>query len=108
MRFRVILHAGVVDAALRPELATGIGRIYAGLFAAPAGEIGVDFTELARGRFFTAGEPSTSSIVAGTVPAGTEDAKRHRLLAEITALWCGTTGCTPHQVVVTAADARAS
>ena len=98
MRFRVILHAGVVDEALRPELATGLGRIYSSLFAAPAGELGVDFT---------AGKLSTSSIIAGTVPAGTTDERRHRLLAEITALWCETTGCTPHEVVVTAADARA-
>ena len=106
MRFRVILHEGVVAEALRPELATGLGRIYAGLFAAPAAEIGVDLTVLPRGRFFTAGEPSTSSIIAGAVPAGTTNEGRHRLLAEITALWCETTGCTPHQVVVTAADAR--
>ena len=106
MRFRVILHEGVVAETLRPELATGLGRIYAGLFAAPAGEIGVDFTVLPSGRFFTAGEPSTSSIIAGVVPVGTPNERRHRLLAEITALWCETTGCTPHEVVVTAADAR--
>ncbi len=106
MRFRVILPEGVVPAALRPELAAGIGRVYARLFGAPAAEIGVDWSELPRGRFFTAGRPSTSSIIAGTVPAGTSDESRHRLLAEITALWCETTGCTPHEVVVTAADAR--
>jgi hypothetical protein len=107
LRFRVILHAGVVDEALRPELATGLGRIYSSLFAAPAGELGVDFTELPRGRFFTAGKLSTSSIIAGSVPAGTTDERRHRLLAEITALWCEITGCTPHEVVVIVADVRA-
>jgi len=103
----VILHEGVVAEALRPQLAAGLGRIYAGLFPVPAAELGVDFTELPRGRFFTAGKPSTSSIVACSVPAGTDDAQRHRLLAELTAFWCETTGCTPHEVVVTAADARA-
>jgi phenylpyruvate tautomerase PptA (4-oxalocrotonate tautomerase family) len=107
LRFRVILHEGVVPETLRPQLAAGIGRVYARLFQTPAAEIGVDFTELARGRFFTAGKPSTSSIIAGTVPAGTPDERRHQLLAEITAHWCETTGCTPHEVVVTAADARA-
>ena len=103
----MIVHEGVIPEALYPELAAGLGRVYAGLFEVPAAEIGVDFTELPRGRFFTAGEPSTSSIIAGTVPAGTPNEGRHRLLAEITALWCEGTGCTPHQVVVTAADARA-
>jgi len=107
VRFRVILHAGVVPERLRPELAAGVGDSYTRLFGVPAAEIGVDFTELPRGRFFTAGRPSTSSIIAGTVPAGTPDEQRHRLLAEITALWCEVTGCTPHEVVVTAADARA-
>jgi phenylpyruvate tautomerase PptA (4-oxalocrotonate tautomerase family) len=107
VRFRVILPDGVVPESLRPELAAGLVRSYAALFGTPAAELGVDFTELPPGRFFTAGQASRTSIVAGTVPAGTPDERRHRLLAEITALWCETTGCTPHEVVVTAADARA-
>ena len=107
MRLRVIVPEGVIPETLQPELAAGLGRIHAELFALPAGEIGTDFTVMPRGRFFTAGKPSTSSIIATTVPAGTPNELRHRLLAEITALWCRSTGCTPHQVVVTAADARA-
>ena len=106
MRFRVIVHEGVIADALHPELRAGLGRIYAALFHVPAAEIGVDFTVMPRGRFFSAGKPSTSSIITGSVPAGTPDAERHRLLAEITALWCEVTGCTPHEVVATAADAR--
>jgi hypothetical protein len=108
LRFRVIVPAGVVPEAVRPELGAGLARSYAALFATPAAEIAVDFTELPRGRFFTAGKPSRTSIIAGTVPSGTPNERRHRLLAEITALWCETTGCTPHEVVVTAADARLS
>jgi phenylpyruvate tautomerase PptA (4-oxalocrotonate tautomerase family) len=105
VKFRVILHEGVVPEAVRPVLTDGIRRVYAGLFEVPAEAVAVDFTELARGRFFTAGRPSTSSIVAGTVPAGTSTSQRHRLLSEITALWCETTGCTSHEIVVTAGDA---
>ncbi len=101
----MILHEGVVPEAVRPALTDGIRRVYAGIFEAPAEAVAVDFTELARGRFFTAGRPSTSSIVAGTVPSGTSTAQRHRLLSEITALWCEMTGCTPHEIVVTAGDA---
>ena len=107
MRFRVILHEGVIPEALQPELVAGLGRIYAGLFEVPAAEVGADFTVMPRGRFFTAGVPSTCSIIAGTVPAGTPNEQRHRLLAEITSFWCETTRCTPHEIVVTAADARA-
>jgi hypothetical protein len=107
MRFRVIVHEGVVPDELRPRLAAGLGGIYARLFEVPAAELGVDFTEFPRGRFFTAAKPSSTSIIAGTVPAGTADERRHRLLGEITAFWCEATGATPHEVVVTAADARA-
>jgi phenylpyruvate tautomerase PptA (4-oxalocrotonate tautomerase family) len=105
LKFRVILHEGVVPAAVRPALAAGIGRAYASLFEVPAEAVVVDFTEFPRGRFFTAGKPSTSSIVAGTVPAGTSTAQRHRLLSDITTLWCETAGCTPHEIVVSAGDA---
>jgi phenylpyruvate tautomerase PptA (4-oxalocrotonate tautomerase family) len=105
VRFRVILHEGVVPEAVRPALAGGIRRAYAALFGVPAEAVAVEFTELARGRFFTAGRPSSTSIVAGTVPSGTAAARRERLLSEITALWCRTTGCTPHEVVVSAGDA---
>jgi len=105
VRFRVILHEGVVSEAARPTLAGGIRRAYAALFEVPAEAVIVDFSEFSRGRFFTAGRPSTSSIVAGTVPSGTSTEQRHRLLSEITALWCETTGCTPHEIVVSAGDA---
>jgi len=106
VRFRVIVHEGVIAEALQPELAAGLGRVYAEIFEVPAAEIRADFTLMPRGRFFTAGRPSRSSIIACSVPVGANDARRQRLLAEITALWCELTGCTPHDVVVTAADAR--
>jgi phenylpyruvate tautomerase PptA (4-oxalocrotonate tautomerase family) len=101
----VILPEGVVPEALRPALADGIRGVYAALFDVAPEAVAVDFTEFARGRFFSAGRPSSTSIVAGTVPSGTGAAQRHRLLSEITALWCRTTGCTPHEVVVSAGDA---
>lgn len=107
MRFRVILHEGVVPAELRPALESGLCRLYGELFPVAAADVGVDVTELPRGRFFTAGRPSTTSIIAGTVPRGTPGEQRTRLLSEITALWCDTTGCSPHQVVVSAGDAAA-
>jgi hypothetical protein len=102
----VILHEGVVPERLHEGLAAGLGAIHACLFDVPAARVGVDFTVMPRGRFFTAGKPSASSIIAGTVPAGTPDERRHRLLAEITRFWCEVTGCSAHEVVVTAADAR--
>ena len=105
MGFTVILHEGVVPEILRPQLAQGIRRIYADIFGGPADNVSVDITEIPKGRFFTAAKPSRSSLIGGSVPAGTSRADRTRLMSEITSMWCEVTGCTPNDVVVSASDA---
>ena len=107
MRFQVILHEGVVDGELHATLADGLRRIYAGLFSVAETEIDVGIDEIPSGLFFTAAKPSSSSIVAGTVPLGTSKDDRTRLLSEICDMWCDVTGCTPGEIVATAADAAA-
>ena len=105
MAFQMILHEGVVGPELHPKLAAGIRRIYAGIFAATPEEVAVDVNEIPAGRFFTAAKPSRSSIVAGSVPAGTSREDRTRFLSEVTEFWCRVTGCTSHEIVVSASDA---
>jgi phenylpyruvate tautomerase PptA (4-oxalocrotonate tautomerase family) len=107
MGFQVILHAGVVEPELQPRLAQGIRRIYAGSFGGEPGQVAVDITEIPRGRFFSAGRPSRSSLVGGSVPAGTSHANRTRLMSEITAMWCELTSCDPTEIVVSISDAPA-
>lgn len=106
MAFHLLLHEGVVPEALRPRLAEGIRRIYADIFGA-AESVSVEVTEIPKGRFFTAAEPSRTSIIGGSVPAGTSRADRTRFMSEVTAMWCEVTGCTPNDVVISAADAPA-
>ena len=105
MTFHLILHEGVVAEALRPQLAQGIRQIYSDIFGTPAEKVAVDITQIPRGRFFTAAKPSRSSLIGGSVPAGTSKADRTRLMSEITAMWCEVTGCTPNDVVISASDA---
>jgi phenylpyruvate tautomerase PptA (4-oxalocrotonate tautomerase family) len=107
MKFQMILHEGVVDEALRPRLIQGIGRIYTAIFGGNSDQVSVDITEVPHGRFFTAAKPSRSSLIGGSVPAGTSRADRTRLMAEITDMWCEVTGCTPNEVVVSMSDAPA-
>jgi phenylpyruvate tautomerase PptA (4-oxalocrotonate tautomerase family) len=107
VRFRVILHEGVVREDLVPVLARGVRRIGAECFEVAADDVAVEVTRVPAGHLFTAGRPSTSSLVAGTVPPRTPSEQRTELLSRITRLWCDVTGCTPREIVVTALDAPA-
>lgn len=104
MTFRVILHEGVVDEAVRPRLLEGIRRVAAGIFGVAADAVTVEVTEIRKGRFFTAGRPSRSALIGTTVPPSTSRTDRTRLMAEITARWCEVTGCAPDEVLVSAPD----
>lgn len=107
MGFQVILHTGVIDSSLQPRLAQEVRRIYASLFGGVPERIPVDVTEIPRGRFFSAGKPSRTSLVGGSVPARTSGAERTRLMSEITTMWCQVTGCEPTEIVVSISDAAA-
>jgi hypothetical protein len=103
-QFQVILHAGVVDARLHPRLTGEIRRIYTSIFDTAETHVIVEITEIPSGWFFTAAQPSCSSLVGGTVPAGTTRADRTRLMSEISAMWCATTGCTANEIVISISD----
>jgi len=104
VKFQVVLHEGVVDRSLRVPLAEAMRRAYASAFGVDAAALSVDFAEVRRGRFFTAGRPSRSALVGVSVPRGTSPADRARLMSAITAIWCETAGLTPDDVVVSASD----
>lgn len=107
MKFQLILHEGVVDQTLIPRLAQEIRRVYGANFGGGEEQVTVDVTEIPAGRFFTAGKPSRTSLIGGSVPRGTSRADRTRVMSEITAIWCEVTGCTPNDVVVSVSDAPA-
>ena len=107
MAFQVILPEGLVDRRLHSRLVSEVRRIYARVFDAVEEQVAVEITEIPPGRFFTAGKPSRSSLVGGTVPPGTSRADRTRFLSDVTAMWCEVTGCAPHDVLVSASDAPA-
>ena len=51
------------------------------------------------GDMFTAGEPSTSSIVGAAIDRETTAAEREQLLTAICDLWTDVTGCTDHEIL---------
>ena len=65
-------------------------------------EVSVRWTRQAPGWAWTAGEPSTSSIVVRSVPVGFDDVRREAFLRAVCDLWVDTTGCSINEIVATA------
>jgi phenylpyruvate tautomerase PptA (4-oxalocrotonate tautomerase family) len=66
----------------------------------------VEFTEVRPGLWFTAGEPSTASMVLGSVPSGTPQALRVEVMDAVARMFSEATGSDYEHVMVVAADAR--
>jgi hypothetical protein len=79
----------------------GLGAITSRFFELP---VSVAWTTVAKGDGWTAGEPSTTSLVVMYVPEGLDQRTRTSLLKSICDLWSGTTGCSVNEIVATARD----
>ena len=53
---------------------------------------------------FTAGMPSTTTLVVRSVPEGFPDDQRTQLMTRVCDLWQDVTGCTTNEIVVTVID----
>ena len=86
------------------ELAEGLRRIGRESFG--DAETGAEITWMAfpPGMAFTAGSPSTSSLVIRSVPAGLPQDERETFMNRVCDLWSEVTGCTQDEIVVTAFD----
>ena len=67
-------------------------------------EVEIKWIHLEKGYAWTAGEPSTSSIVVRSVPVGFPNDERETFLRAVCDLWVETTGCSINEIVVTALD----
>ena len=97
---------GSVSAPLREQVVLGLQRINAERFGIGADQLRVEFTEVARGMWFTAGKPSQASMVLGSVPAGTTQQQRVALMADVCKMFSEVTGAPYNGVMVVAADQR--
>jgi hypothetical protein len=90
--------------AVRQQLESQIGLIAREALGGHAAQIRFVWIDVAKGSGYTAGKPSTSSVVGLTVPKGTDDALRARLLRSVCDAWSQTVGCTLDEIVVNASD----
>ena len=85
-------------------LEAGLRRIGRDFFDDEPADVGIRWTRHAPGWAWTAGEPSTSSIVVRSVPEGFDNDRREALLRAVCDLWVETTGCSIDEIVATAFD----
>ncbi len=102
--YACIVQEGQAPDGLREELSRGLHRIGRDLLDDPAGGAEITWIAVREGFGFTAGAPSTSSLVARSLPVGFPDDRRAELMSRICDLWQEVMGCTRDEIVVTALD----
>jgi hypothetical protein len=102
--FVCMVQAGQPADLAQAQLAAGLKQIGRDLLADPSDGIEIAWHSIARGFGFTAGAPSTSSLVVRSVPVGFPDAEREAFLSRVCELWTKLTGCSPNEIMVTAFD----
>lgn len=69
--------------------------------------LAVAWVTVPSGSGYSAGKPSTSSLVQLGVPDGFAQASREALMRDVNDRWCMITGQTPYEVMVSATDQTA-
>ena len=101
--YACIIQEGQSAQDKQEALAQGLRRIGRESFGDdPAAEI--SWLVVKKGFAWTAGEPSTSSIIVRSVPAGLPLGDREAFMGKVCALWQKETGCSIDEIVVTAWD----
>jgi hypothetical protein len=88
----------------KSALEQGLRAIGQRAFGQDPSGVEIRWTRIARGFGFTGGEPSTSSLVVGSVPVGLAPGPREAFMREVSAMWSRETGCALDEIVVTAWD----
>lgn len=86
------------------ELAEGLRRIGRETFGDGPEGAEISWVVLPKGYAWTAGEPSTSSIVIRSVPVGYPAEEREAYLRSVCDLWMDVSGCSVNEIVATAWD----
>ncbi len=103
-QFACIIQEGQAADRKADALEAGLKRLAREFFGDDPADVGIGWTRQPRGWAWTAGQPSTSSIVVRSVPVGFDNDQREAYLHAVCDLWVETTGCTVNEIVATAFD----
>lgn len=102
--YACIIQEGQAPERKKPELEQGLRRIGRELLGDAESGVEIRWDSVPEGFGFTAGVPSTSSLVIRSVPVGYPAAEREAFLTRVGDLWAEVVGCTKDEIVVTAFD----
>jgi len=84
----------------RAEIAKEITRIHCEITGAPAVFVNVLFLDAPEGRLFTAGQPSSHSVIGGDIRHGRDVETRQELLRALSAMWTAITGQSEAELIL--------
>ena len=103
-QYACIIQEGQSPHQKQETLAEGLRRIGLESFGDDPSACEISWIVMKKGFAWTAGEPSTSSIVVRSVPVGLPLDPREAFMRKVCDLWETVTGCSIHEIVVTAWD----
>jgi phenylpyruvate tautomerase PptA (4-oxalocrotonate tautomerase family) len=98
--YQCITQPELLTADKRAEVAGEITRIHCETTGAPAAFVNVLFLDAPDGRLFTAGRPSSHSVIVGDIRHGRDVATRQELLSALSTMWTGITGQPEGELIV--------
>ncbi len=102
--YACIIQEGQSAHQKQEALAEALRRIGQESFGDDPSATEISLVVMKKGFAWTAGEPSTSSIVVRSVPVGLPLDQREAFMRKVCDLWEGVTGCSINEIVVTTWD----
>ena len=102
--FNCVIQEGVIPDDLRPTLSSELSRISADVLGGSPDSVAVKYEVIPHGFGFRGGEVSTTSSVRGLLTEPLDQETRVVLLQQLCDMWCEVTGCSIHEVIVSARD----
>ncbi len=102
--YACIVQEDQTPASKQAALGEGLKRIGRELLGDSEAGAEIRWITIKEGFGFTAGVPSTSSLVVRSVPVGFPAAEREAFMTRVCDLWKEVAGCSTDEIVVTALD----
>ncbi|MDE2968023.1 MAG: hypothetical protein OXS30_11145 [Chloroflexota bacterium] len=102
--FNCTMQEGQIGEELRAKLAVALQQITEDVLGESPDDVPVTFSNIPSGFGFRGGEPSTTSLVRGSIVGGVTQEVREDLMRRICDRWMEISGCTVDELVVSARD----
>ena len=102
--YRCLIQEGQTADRMRGELEARLRSLAEETFGEAPADVEVGWQVVKQGYGWTAGEPSSTSLIVRSVPEGWAADEREVFMRKVVDMWSVTTGCTVNEVVVTTWD----